>query len=415
MTSPVPRPRRTLAVLCFASMGWAFSFALGVEVAPLWLKDAGFSPKAIGLNTSGYYFGVAVASVFVPRLMSRGGRRCVVAGMLIDALVTALLPWAGGAAAWFALRATAGAATAMSLIPMETLVNHNAAPERRARDFAVYALGVALGVGLGSLPGPPLYALSRPLPFVLGGLAALAAAALAWRGLPADGRYAEDRASDTPLSLRAHSLSFGTAWAQGVLEGGMLTFLPLYLLGLGYAAESVSWLLGGLFLGVIVCQVPVGWLADRLGKLPLLLACHAVLAAGLLLLPSCRALGGLWAGVFVMGACCGAQYPLGLALLGERVPAAALARANAWYLACNCAGSMTGPALIGLVIEHFGPGSEFPAGAAALALVVAVWAACGRGKGEKGAATPGTSAGAVETGRPGCLQWRGEPFAGRRP
>src|SRR5205085_7673856 len=141
MTSPAPGSRRTLAVLCLASMGWAFSFALGVEVAPLWLKDAGFSPKAIGLNTSVYYLGVAVASVSAPRLMGRAGRRCVVAGMLADALVTALLPWAGGAAAWFALRAVAGAATAMSLIPMETLVNHNAAPERRARDFGVYAFG----------------------------------------------------------------------------------------------------------------------------------------------------------------------------------------------------------------------------------------------------------------------------------
>jgi MFS family permease len=392
-------------------MGWAFSFALGVEVAPLWLKDAGFSPKAIGLNTSAYYLGVAVASVFVPGLMGRAGHRCVVAGMLADALVTALLPWAGGVAAWFALRAVAGAATAMSLIPLETLVNHNAPPERRGRDFGVYAVGVAIGVGLGSLPGPPLYALSRPLPFLLGGLAALAAAALAWRGLPADGRYAEDEADDSPLSLRAHSLSFGTAWAQGVLEGGMLTFLPLYLLGLGFVAEAVSWLLGGLFLGVVACQVPFGWLADRVGKVPLLLACHAVLATGLLLLPSWRAAGALWAGAFVLGACCGAQYPLGLALLGERVPAAALARANAWYLACNCAGSMTGPALMGLAIEHFGPGAEFPAGAAALALVVAVWALWGR----RQDTAPGPSDGAVETGRASRLQWRGEPVAGRRP
>src|SRR5207248_8931907 len=81
MPAPRTSSRRTLAVLCLASMGWAFSFALGVEVAPLWLKDAGFSPKAIGLNTSVYYLGVAVASVFVPALMGRSGRRCVVAGM----------------------------------------------------------------------------------------------------------------------------------------------------------------------------------------------------------------------------------------------------------------------------------------------------------------------------------------------
>ena len=34
-------------------------------------------------------------------------------------------------------------ATALSIIPMETLVNHNAPPERRARDFGLYAFSVA--------------------------------------------------------------------------------------------------------------------------------------------------------------------------------------------------------------------------------------------------------------------------------
>src|SRR5919204_630635 len=58
--------------------------------------------------------------------------------------------------------------------------------------------------------------------------------------------------------------------------------------------------------------------------------------------------------LFVVGACCAALYPLGLALLGERVPASGMARANAWYLACNCAGSLSGPVLIGLAIDALG-------------------------------------------------------------
>jgi hypothetical protein len=69
---------------------------------------------------------------------------------------------------------------------------------------------------------------------------------------------------------------------------------------------------------------------------------------------------------------------------------------------------MTGPALMGLVIERFGPGAEFPAGAAALALVVAAWAVCGR----RGAVARRRAVAAAPVGR---VQWRREPFAGQRP
>jgi MFS family permease len=384
MSARATNPRRTLALLCLASLGWAFSFGLGAPLAALWLRDAGCSARVIGLNTSIYYLGVALTSVFVPRLMGWGGRTCVVAGMALDAAVTALFPWGTGPAGWFLLRLLGGAGTALSLIPLETLVNRNAPPDRRASDFGLYAFAVALGVGLGSLVGLPLYPLAPRPAFVLGGLVTLFAAALAAWGL-APGRgpaeeavFDADTAEAGPLSVRAHMLSFGTAWAQGFLEGGMLTFLSLYLLTLGYTEVAVSWLLGGLFLGVILFQVPVAWLADWLGRTRVLLACHLVLLAGLACVPSCTGPLGLSFWLFLMGACCGAQYPLGLALLGERVAGTALARANAWYLASNCAGSLSGPVLIGLAIDRLGQRAQFAAAAAALVLVLAAWAACRR-------------------------------------
>src|SRR3954451_20564408 len=125
--------RSTLVVVSLASLGWAVSFGLGAPLASLWMRDAGYPARAIGLNTSAYYFGVAIASLFVPWLMRRANRWCVVAGMVIDAFTTALFPWCGGTAPWLLLRLLGGVGTALSLIPMETLVNQNAPPERRAR------------------------------------------------------------------------------------------------------------------------------------------------------------------------------------------------------------------------------------------------------------------------------------------
>jgi MFS family permease len=384
MYSSGDRSRRTLAILCVASMGWAFSFGLGAPLASLWLRDAGWSSRAIGLNTSAYYLGVALASLFVPWLMRRANRACVITGMVLDAATTALFPLCEGAALWMLLRLVGGAGTALSLIPMETLVNRNAPPERRARDFGFYAVGVALGIALGSVIGLQLYHDTPKLAFALGGLVTLLSTALAWWGVPARDLPPEEGAGgDVPLVLPATFLGFGTAWAQGFLEGGMLAFLSIYLLGLGFTEGGASGLLGGLFLGVVLAQLPVAWLADCLGRLRVLLLCHALLLTGLAWTPFCRAAPGLAAWLFLLGATCGALYPLGLALIGERVPKSGLARANAWYLACNCAGSLSGPVLIGAGIDFFGPRAQFAVGAGSLLVVLAAWGAWAGARSER--------------------------------
>src|SRR5207302_284172 len=79
-------------------------------------------------------------------------------------------------------------------------------------------------------------------------------------------RIAEEETSAAPLSFTTNFLSYGTAWAQGVLEAGMFTFLSGYLLTLGYSEGGVSGFLGVLFLGVILFQIPLAQLADRLGR-----------------------------------------------------------------------------------------------------------------------------------------------------
>jgi MFS family permease len=362
--------RRTLLLLCLASGGWAFSFGLGAPLASLWLRDAGCRARVIGLNTSLYYLGVAVAALTTPWLMRRASRLCVVGGIAADAVVTAWFPWAESLPAWFALRLVGGMATALSIIPMETLVNRNAPPQRRARDFGLYAFSVALGIALGSLVGLPLYPLVPRLTFALGGAVALAAALLAWLGWPTQATIIEEERNDSPLSLRPNALSYGTAWVQGFLEGGLITFLSIYLLGCDYTEAAVSLLVGGLFAGVILCQVPLAWLADRLGRLRILLGCQGLLMAALLVVRCCPGTPLLAVALFVLGACCGALYPLGLALLGDRVPPAGLARANAVYLASNCAGSLCGPVLFGLVIDGFGQPSQFVVGTLAVAVVL---------------------------------------------
>lgn len=359
--------RRALYLVSFASFGWAVSFGLLASLAPLTLQSAGLPPTVIGLNTSLYYLGVAVAAPLVPMMMGRA-RTCVIVGMLLDAVTTAAFPHVSGAMAWHILRFLGGVGTAMSVIPMETLVSRNAPSDRRAADFGLYALCVASGIAAGAALGLPLHPLSAALPYSLAGLVTLAAMTLAWWGMPS--RWAvEEAVASGAVRWYEERLSFGTAWVQGFLEGGTFAFLTLYLLGRGASESFAGLLVGAMFLGVVAAQLPVGYIADRCGRGRSLVACLAVLIAGQCLVPV-TPLVVLLMVLFVLGAVCGALYPLGLALLGERVPTHALARANAYYLTANCAGSLCGPLAIGYAVEAWGLSMLFWFGALAVVFVL---------------------------------------------
>lgn len=367
---------RKLLVICLASAGWSFGFGLGAPLASLWLRDEGHSWDVIGLNTAVYYLGIALAAALVPAMMRRWGNGCPVRGMIFSGAAVALFPLGGSLANWFVLRVLNGVFGAMSLIPMETYVNRDLEPEQRARNFGFYAFSVASGWALGNLFGLQLYPVAPFWAFGLGGAVSVAAGALVLVAMPPAGAPAEER-HDGPVPAASAFLSWGSAWCQGFLEGGMVGLLPVYLLSIGLTEQGVSWLTSGIMIGVILFQLPVAWLADRVNRTGVLAGCYLVTAVGLAFLPGCGVSAWLAVWLFLVGACSGSFYPLGLAVLGNRVPPSGLPRASAWYLAINCVGSLTGPAITGAVMSRFGKRSMFLSGEAALLLVVALWAATG--------------------------------------
>jgi MFS family permease len=312
-----------------------------------------------------------LAALVVPLLMRRWGPRCTTLGMGISAFAVALFPWGNTLNWWFGMRLLGGIGAAMCLIPMETYVNRDLPPERRARNFGLYAIALTLGWALGNWVAlTPLAGLPH-VAFLAAGLAALGAALIVKKWLPA----IPEQGQDPTVSLDWHDnfISFGAAWSQGFLEGGMVAFLPLYLIALGLSEQYTGWLISTTMLGVIIFQVPVAWLADFFGKLPVLLACFAAVVVGLVALPLAGTSSLLPVWLFVVGACSGAFYPLGLALLGENLPPGELDRANAWYLSMECVGCLAGPALMGVARDWAGEKAMFAVGEAAVILVLACW------------------------------------------
>ncbi len=373
MLARLPAPARALLAICAASALWGFNFGAGAPTASLWLRDHDRGNTAIGLNTAVYYLGIALTAPLVPWLMRRWGRGCIVLGMVLAGVTVALFPWGGGLAGWFGLRFLNGVAGAMSLIPMETEVNHGAPPEQRSRNFGLYAVSMALGIAAGNWFGLQFYPEAPLLVFALGGVPALFAAGLI--GL-CPGAFAPPAQAGGPcpeLAVGRNVLSFGSAWSQGFLEGGMVGHLAVYLLFLGMTEGAASWVVAGIMIGVILFQVPVAWLADRFGRTRVLLGCYAATALALVVMPFCGPSAALVGALLVAGACSTSFYPLGMTLLGERVPAPALARGNARFLTFNCLGSLIGPAVCGVAMDLFGKRALFVSAEGAVLLILAVW------------------------------------------
>jgi MFS family permease len=364
-----------MAAICAASALWAFSFGLGAPLASLWLRDTGASDTLIGLNTTLYYLGIATTAGLVPAMLRRWGQSCVVAGMLVSGLTVAWLPWSGSLTAWLLFRWVNGVAGAMSLIPTETLVNRHSPAGYRARNFGLYAFAIALGWALGNFVGLQMYETMPRLAFVIGGSAGVLAGAAFFAWIPWPPEPKETLNAKATVGLGRNFLSFGGAWVQGFLEGGMIAFLSIYLLYLGLSEGKVGWLTSGIMIGAIAFQVPLAWLADRVGRSEVLVGSYLATATGLLIVPFCTSTVWLGIGLFLIGAFSGALYPLGLALLGERLPGPSLARANAWYLGINCCGSLIGPAVTGVAMDYFGKPAVFAAGEAAVLAVFCCWLA----------------------------------------
>ncbi len=370
MSDILALPKTRVPILCLAGGLWAFSFGASAELASVWLKRAGYDYTTVGLNTSVYYLAIALAASLVPWMMRRWGRSALAAGMVASGISVMLFPWGGGIVGWFVLRALNGVSGAMSLIPIETLINRGSPADRRARNFGYYAVSVATGMALGAWLGMELDVMSPRLAFLVGGgvTLVLGTGVLFW--LPEYAGLEEERHDRSPLEFARNFLAFGSAWLQGFLEGGMVSQLPIYLLALGFHEERVGTLLGGLMIGVILAQVPLAWLADRFGRRHIVAGCYGVVAAGLVWLWLCGGSASLPVALFTVGACSGALYPLGLSMLGERLPPASLARASAWYLAINCLGSVTGPLATGAVMDFLNQDALFLAGEAALLIAV---------------------------------------------
>ncbi|MQA14335.1 MAG: MFS transporter [Pseudonocardiaceae bacterium] len=340
--------RRAVRVLSATQVLGGIGVATGVAFATLIAASISGSETVGGLALTAVVVGAAVCSLPIARLAARAGRRpallaayCVAAagaglaalGAALGSttvLLVGLLAFGGGTAAGLAARY---AATDL------------ARPDRRARDLSVVVWATTVGSVLGpNLAGPAqrLATISgldgATGPFLLAavafGLAALLVAAglrpdplVVVRSSAADGAQA---ASDRGAGWRALRAS---PTAQLALTGivlshlvmvGLMSMTPVHLDHGGATLRVVGIVISLHIAGMYALSPVIGWLADRIGRVP-------VLATGALLLAAAAGVAGsapstgatqLSIGLVLLGLGWSCGLVAGSALVTESVPVA---------------------------------------------------------------------------------------------
>lgn len=379
MTTPTTLDKPLLAVLLFAISIVGLSLGATLPLVALRLLDNGASALQIGILSAVPAAGMILAATLVDRacqLMSR--RRLYLLCFVLCTASTAAIEFSSHSLWLLATaRLALGVGMGIAIILGEAWVNELCGENNRGTIVALYATSFTAF----QLLGPTLVALlGAQTPWVVllvstGHLIALATVAIA---MPEEGQH-EHVEEPRSFSLTGF-LRVAPALCMGVLffsffDSVVLSLFPVYASSHGYAVGIAAFMATVILLGDMLCQLPLGWLSDRVDRPALHLACGvAAMLIGLGLPWLIGQPSLLWPALMLLGAVAGGVYTLALVLIGQRFRGRDLVTANAAAGMLWGVGSLLGPLLSGSLMD-LGPQGVPVALALAAGLFVATAAA----------------------------------------
>ncbi len=370
------------------TFGWLllvyFFLNFGQGVLPPLLPQVmdGLSLSFASVGLLGTAFGITRFLVDIPAgiLAERIGVRGVLhvgIGFLMAGSVFSAV--AGSLGAMILARALAGIGSALSILVALLYLMREGPPQSRARRANVYDMAVMSGMGISALLGG---AIAAQFGWRWGFLMAATAIGLGWLVAtflvlprvksvlpprddlhPRESDRGRSALSKTSASIYLAGFSLAVVWA-----GGIGTLLPLYGgRGLGLSAEVIGQTMAIAYAIEVSLSFPVGWAADVVGRVPIMVLGLVVTLVGVALVP-------MAASAWAYGAAC-VLVVMGMtvtlippALLAERHSPGFGGKAVGRYRFVTDLGHIVAPGMIGWLIGQ----ASFWTGAAALAGVVGI-------------------------------------------
>ncbi len=364
----------TLAMgLC--GLGLGFSYPLFSLV----MERQGADDFTIGLSGAMTGFGLLASNLILPVLLTQfGPLRVLLGGIVGAAACLALAPYSDTESWWYGLRLALGCFMNITFIVTEVWLNTASAESQRGRIVGFFTAVMAAGFALGPLLILQLGA-EGPLPFLVCAALVLLAALMALplgkrrgRGMPNGGFGGLDLHSVLGFFRLAPLLAV-LVLVYSLFDGTALVILPIYFVQGGFSGEEASAALACLLIGMVVMQMPIGWLLDRFPRRLVISACTFVTALCCLALPATLEttwlLGAL---LLVLGGLAVGLYTGALTLLGEGYRGDSLVAGTTCLAVVYGLGSALGPLASGAALDRLGP-DAVPALLAALFLATTIY------------------------------------------
>ena len=364
--------RRILGWMCVLIAVNQLGFGAVIPVLPLYAQSFGVSQAAIGATVAVYGLSRVFLSLPTGWIANRLGRRtALLTGGLVSALGNLWCAAAGSYEELVLARFVAGAGAGIVLTAGMIVLADITSTATRGRSMAIYQGVFLFAVGIGPFPGGYLAErFSLETPFLVYGIASVAAALVGWFGVSET--RGMDRLGTSPRgdasTLRAPSLR-----EQLLLLAGNVGFLLVCLIGLINAAARTGALFSvvpvlardrlaltateigfGFALGSIIGLVvtyPAGALVDYYGRKAVIVP--ATVLTGFSMLAFSVAPSYFWF-LFATGLWGGASAASGAApaaYAADSAPSGMNAAAMGGYRMLSDIGYVLGPILLGVLAD----------------------------------------------------------------
>jgi MFS family permease len=348
--------QRSLAGVIAAMAVVNLVYGITFPLLALVLDSQGVSKSLIGISTIVQAGAILAIAPYAPGLMTRYAPASLMQAMTMALallfIIAGLYPnvWF-----WFPLRLVIGAATALLWIASEAMINELAVERWRGRIIAIYASVGAAGFAL----GPLLLIITGSegmTPFVATSVMILLASLPLF--LVTHRRLEHSDGSNHGIwrvFLLAPVIMLANVVYAASAES-LLTFFPLYGMHFGLTKEFALGLLTIMGAGGMIMALPLGWVADHVNRMGMLVFVMLFTMITLLAMPHVLPLQPwlVFLFMFVFGGVEGMIYTLGVVLIGERFKGTQLAAATTAFSACWGAGTMLGPLLVGIGMDRLG-------------------------------------------------------------
>lgn len=354
-----------------AAVSWTLFFGLllimagnGLQMVLLGIRssDAGFSNVATGVMMAGYYFGLFLGSISVPKILNNVGHvrvfgaMAAIASAAVLAHVAIVDPFV-----WTVMRVMTGFSFAGMYIVCESWLNDQSTNETRGQMLSLYMIvsmgGLALGqlmISLGSETGIGLFLLAS----VLVSIAVVPILITVGK--------APEFSTPEPISLR-RIFQISPLAVIGLAINGMAISMvfgmgAVYGKSIGMSSTQIGYFMTAPVIGAMLLQYPVGRLSDRFDRRKVILGVSSTAAIILLiawqfgldqfsLLLLCMLLFGGF--LFPM-------YSLCIAHANDFLAPSQMVAVASGLVMVSGAGAVAGSPLAAVCIEFLGVNSFFP-------------------------------------------------------